>query len=76
LAPTRDARVAVALGEALGDAALEVRSAAAAGLLGHYIGLADLLAKPPARLTEEQEALRWWKGHEADLRRRAKELPR
>jgi hypothetical protein len=38
--------------------------------------LADALAKPPARLTEEQEPLSLWKDHGADLRRRASELPR
>jgi hypothetical protein len=76
LAPARDARVAVALGTALGDAVPEVRSAAVAGLLAHHIEPAALLAGPPARRTDEEEALYWWANHAAELRRRAKLLPR
>ena len=72
LAPTRDPRVGVALGQALTDDAPEVRSAAADLLLGHYAGV---VTEPSPILDPEGFALRWWKKNEADLRRRAEQLP-
>jgi hypothetical protein len=72
LASTHDPRVALALAQALTDGSAEVRSAGAAGLLGHF---AELVTEPSPLLDDEQEGRRWWKRHEADLRRRAQQLP-
>ncbi len=71
LAPMQDPRVALVLAQALTDRSPEVRSAGAAGLLGHY---AELITEPSPNLTDEQEGLRWWKKHEAELRRRARQF--
>jgi len=66
LAPTRDPRVAVALGEALTDPASAVSVAAIQAIDSHYGAVCFTLV----------EVGRWWEANEADLRRRAKELPR
>jgi hypothetical protein len=65
LAPAHDPRVAVALGEALPDPWPAVRAAAFRGAAAYY---------GAGRSTAEVCA--WWKENEADLRRRAKGLPR
>jgi hypothetical protein len=67
LAPSRDPRVAVALGEALADRSLAVRVAATYGLLNHH------LPAPVERGTEQHmEAVdRWWKANQGRLRRAA-----
>jgi hypothetical protein len=69
LAETRDVRVAVALGEALSDAELGD---------GAAIMLACCYRPQPRLLFADAigESRRWWKANEADLRRRAAQLPR
>jgi hypothetical protein len=69
LAQTRDVRVAVALGEAMGDA--DLREAPYHLMLLHFAS--DLTGDGQGLLAE---VARWWGKNEADLRRRAKELPR
>ncbi len=74
LARSRDPRVGIALGEALGDTSyLGVRAAAAYAILYHHIGWQG--GRPGAELAIES-ASEWWKENKADLRRRAKGLPR
>jgi hypothetical protein len=68
LAPTSDPRVALALGEALDDPSLGVVSSI---LLRSYYVPFDAARDNRARPIEE-----WWKDNKADLRRRAKQLPR
>jgi hypothetical protein len=75
LAPIRDPRVAVALGEALGNWNEKVRWAALSLILKYYC--------PPPRELEmfstaalPRKADDWWKANEADLRRRAAQLLR
>jgi hypothetical protein len=71
-APARHARVAVALGEALGDPGGCLRGPA--GLLPHdYYDIGRIAARAPS---PDAAARRWWAKNEADLRRRANELPR
>jgi hypothetical protein len=72
LAPTRDPRVAVALGEALESSNKRIISAAVYALAYHY----DTCVLYPREETPDAAALRWWKANKADLYRRAKELPR
>ncbi len=70
LAPTKDPRVAVALGEALSDA--DPDNAAASLLCQYY--LPD--SKPPSPKWAHLPAGEWWEANEDDLRRRAKLLPK
>jgi hypothetical protein len=67
LAPSRDPRVAVALGEALADRSLAVRVAATYGLLNHH------LPAPVEGGTEQhmKAAARWWKANQDRLGRHA-----
>jgi hypothetical protein len=65
LAPSQDPRVAVALGEAMQDPSPAVLAAAFRGAAAHY-----------GAGTSTAEVCAWWKQNEADLRRRAQELPR
>jgi hypothetical protein len=74
IASTRDPRVAVALGEALGDSSRDVRYLAAYGIVYDQTGW-NILREPNGPLAIEW-ASKWWKENEADLRRRAKALPR
>jgi hypothetical protein len=72
LAPTRDVRVCVALGEALGDAEVTVAGAAGLALARYYL---------PAAVKGDRSdryiaAFNWWLKNKADLRQRASELPR
>jgi len=72
LAPSRDPRAAVVLGEALKDPVLALRVIATRGLLDYYL---------PALVeggSEQQmeAALHWWKKNEARLRRQAKQMHR
>jgi hypothetical protein len=72
LAPSRDPRAAVVLGEALKDPVLALRVIATNCLLDYYV---------PALVeggSEQQmeAALRWWKKNEARLRREAKQMDR
>jgi hypothetical protein len=72
LKQTRDPRVAVVLGESLREASPEVRGAAAEMLALYFI---------PLRRAESNSdylvyAIGWWTQNKADLRRRAKQLPR
>jgi hypothetical protein len=72
LARTHDPRVAVALGEALGDPSPLVARRAAIELAWEYIpGPRD--GRSADRRLAEVEG--WWAENEADLRRRAKGLP-
>jgi hypothetical protein len=70
LARTRDARVTIACGEALSchDPA-EVEWAAI--IIGHY----QFPERCHPQLDLDAQARAWWKENEADLRRRAKQLP-
>ena len=70
LAPAGDARVALALGEALADADPEYLAAWL--LCEHYVPDAAPAFPALARLP----AAEWWEQNEAELRRRANELPR
>ena len=74
LAPTGDVRVAVALGDAWGDTDGGLGTIAQNLLAEHYCPKGDEPKSHGAmtwgRVTD------WWKKNEADLRRRAKELPR
>jgi hypothetical protein len=72
LAPTGDPRAAVALGEALSDRSQPVSAAACDGLVDHYAPRALLEQFGERWLTARQ----WLRVNEAELRRRAKELPR
>jgi hypothetical protein len=72
LAPTRDARVAVALGEALGDPA-GCLGGPAGCLLHDYFDIGGIDPRAPG---PDAAARTWWATNEADLRRRAKALPR
>jgi hypothetical protein len=72
LGPTRDLRVAVALGDAFEEGPLDFTKTAAVQLFRHYL---------PAPVETEfldqiNAAYFWWQEHKADLRRRAKQLPR
>lgn len=71
LAPTRDVRVAVALGEALDEPGGVLSGEAVVLLLAHYdIG-------PTSPLEDLKGAVRrWWKKNKAELTRRAAKLPR
>jgi hypothetical protein len=72
LAPTHDPRVAIALGEALDDPGGCLGGPASWLLHDYYdIGRIDPRAPGP-----DDAAWRWWAKNEADLRRRANELPR
>jgi hypothetical protein len=70
LAPAQDARVAVALGDALADA--DPHYLAAWLLCEYYVP--D--AKPAFPELAHLPAAEWWEQNEPDLRRRAKLLPR
>ena len=73
LAPTGDVRVAVALGDAWGDTDGGLGTIAQNLLAEHYCPKGDEPKSHGAmtwgRVTD------WWKKNEADLRRRAQELP-
>ena len=68
VAPTLDPRVAVALGEALDDPQLRRDGYALLGI--HYIS-SDAIQGDTTACYDA-----WWKKNEADLRRRASQLPR
>jgi hypothetical protein len=71
LAPTRDPRVGVALGETFGQEPEAVWYCATQLVIRYYF--TEPVANPefdPGPKTD-----RWWKQNEADLRRRARELP-
>jgi hypothetical protein len=73
LAPTQDPRVAVAIGEALGPAICVNDKRA-------WLPLTDMLLKnfpipEQPRVYKLTIAWYWWKENEADLRRRAAQLP-
>ena len=70
LAPAGDARVALALGEALADADPEYLAAWL--LCEHYVPDAT----PAFPSLAQVPAAEWWEQNEAELRRRANELPR
>jgi hypothetical protein len=70
LARTHDPRVAVALGEALDDPSPLVARRAAIELAWEY--MTDDPRSADRRLAGVDE---WWKEHEVELRRRAKQLP-
>jgi hypothetical protein len=65
LAPTGDPRVAVALGEAL----------ASAGFAYPEIALLAEFYLPPDKRGSTDAVWDWWRDNEADLRRRAEQLP-
>lgn len=65
LAPTRDPRVAVALGEVL----------ASSGLPYPEIALLAEFYLPPEKVGSTDAVWDWWRANEAGLRRRARELP-
>jgi hypothetical protein len=72
LAPIRDARVAVALGEAISSDDLEVSRRAIGLVFTHYEAeLPEVSSASPI----SGMVFGWWKENEADLRRRAKQLP-
>jgi hypothetical protein len=74
LAGVRDPRVAVALGQALYDPDAELRVQAAFGILHNQV---EMKHKLMMRAREaENWAREWWAKNEADLRRRAAQLPR
>jgi hypothetical protein len=72
LARTRDPRVTVALGDATDSHLQQVRAEAREILADFYL--------PPEQRRggdlANDRAARWWKDNEADLRRRARHLPR
>jgi hypothetical protein len=70
LAPTHDPRIAVVLGESL-DSQEDILCVVACRLLDQHFVTGP---KPPARRVHRVSD--WWDAHEADLRRRAKQLPR
>ena len=73
LAPLRDPRVAIALGDAMDSA--EDR-AGAHSLAQHAAALLnDFYAHPPGFVSGPFFPEIWWEMHKADLRRRAKQLP-
>jgi hypothetical protein len=73
LAPIPDARVAVALGEAISSDDPEVRRLAIGLVFTHYQKqLPEVTGPNPIT----GMVVQWWKEHEADLRRRAQQLPR
>jgi hypothetical protein len=68
----RDPRVAVALGKALDDPCDCVRTWGAIGIVYYQMGV-DIDSMPgEGRMGR---ARKWWEQNEADLRRRAKQLP-
>ncbi len=74
LAPTGDPRAAIALGEFLSGGSHMYDD-----LLTVGVSMARYLLPPPVDgepLKQAQEAYIWWKKNEADLRRRAAQLPR
>jgi hypothetical protein len=75
LAPSRDPRVAVALGEAATGDDPEV-SRCAIGLAYRNYDLNVSLSGDSSASVISRLVLKWWQKNEADLRRRAEELPR
>ncbi|HEX5269873.1 MAG TPA: hypothetical protein VFW33_05280 [Gemmataceae bacterium] len=74
-ARTRDPRVAVALGEAMREGVMKDREAAAWLLRCEYeLPLGELAGDPDEPLLHHMKE--WWRLNEADLRRRAAQLPR
>jgi hypothetical protein len=71
LAPTRDPRVAVIIGDALSDDSSEVARVAVQLVDEYYYPGIGALSRHLSKLI----AKRWWEEHEADFRRRAKLLP-
>ena len=75
LAPTKDPRVAVVLGEMLtgGERGVSKPGYRAAGLINRYYSTYPVRGVGwDATVGTADE---WWKDNEADLRRRAKQLP-
>jgi hypothetical protein len=72
LAPTRDPRVAVAMGEFLFWANAPEDLVSVGVLMARYF-----LPQPVggARIKQFEAAVDWWRANEADLRRRAEQLP-
>jgi hypothetical protein len=73
LAPSKDPRVALALGEAREESDRTVARAASIALFELYCPPGELETITLASLWVRTGD--WWKANEADLRRRAKELP-
>jgi hypothetical protein len=72
LAPIRDARVAVALGESISSDDIDVSRWAIGLVFTHYEAeLPEVSGTSPI----SGMVFGWWKENEADLRRRAKQLP-
>jgi hypothetical protein len=69
LAPTKDPRVAVALGEMMGCDDKSIQVTAAILIIVHYTDPVQ------AGCNFIGYARAWWKKNEADLRRRAKQVP-
>jgi hypothetical protein len=72
LAPMSDPRVLVTLGEALGDPSMEIRSLAVVLLASRDRHDDRVWPYTPER---REAVMAWWKENEAELRRRAKQLP-
>ncbi len=70
LAATRDPRVDILLGELLSSDEEEEVFVASGVLLRHHFPQRPYSLDDYYRLPRD-----WWKGHEADLRRRARQLP-
>jgi hypothetical protein len=73
LARTHDPRVGIVLGELLGGHDGDDRLEAAMVILRHFN---PVEMQGPSAILRVLEAEDWWKHHEADLRRRAAQLPR
>jgi hypothetical protein len=73
LTPSSDPRVLIALGEALNDPDRDVACSAVVLLDARDSHDQKVWPYTPER---RKAVTAWWKGNEADLRRRAKELPR
>ena len=71
LATTHDARIAIALGNALDDAEPAMRAMAARALLRYWMSY----SVPGNDEQKVKGAMKWWQKNEAEMRRRAKELP-
>jgi hypothetical protein len=76
LAPTRDPRVAVALWDAACSGDDEQRQAAAGHLLCKYFLRGTQFHRVEDSGVQVFEGQKWWDANGADLRRRARELPR
>jgi hypothetical protein len=76
LAPSRDPRVAVALGEAMYDRSEVVMAAAATAFFQEFTQFRGTGVMPFNPAGRKEWALMWWKKNEPELRCRAAQLPR